>query len=110
MSAQIAPRKSSVPGYPVINRHSADQNCTDGKFVKRFGSGNEKGRSRRTEMILCIEDFVRQVLTPAIQKLSSEEKREFREAWLAQYDRSSLRLTRDDVRWLRRIKIDPSGD
>jgi hypothetical protein len=62
------------------------------------------------ETIMCIEDFVRQVLTPAIQKLSPEQKAEFRTAWLAQYDRSSLRLTGDDVRWLRRIKIDPSAD
>jgi len=62
------------------------------------------------ETKMCIEDFVRQVLTPAISKLSPEEKREFREAWLAHCDRSSLSLTGDDVRWLRRIRINPSGD
>ena len=62
------------------------------------------------EIKMCIEEFVRQVLTPAIQKLSAEEKREFRDAWLAHCDRSSLKLTGDDVRWLREIKINPDGD
>ncbi len=62
------------------------------------------------ETKMCIEDFVRQVLTPAISKLSPEEKAEVRAGWLAAYDRTALRLTGDDVRWLRRIRIDPSGD
>ncbi len=34
------------------------------------------------ETKMCIEDFVRQVLTPAIKGLSSEEKRAFRQPWL----------------------------
>jgi len=60
--------------------------------------------------ICSIQEFVQEI-TKAIRKLSPEEKREFREAWLAQCDRSSsLRLTRDDMRWLRKIRINPSGD
>jgi len=46
----------------------------------------------------------------AIHKLSPDEKREFRQAWQAQCDRTSVRLTGADVRWLRQIKVDPSGD
>ena len=45
------------------------------------------------ETKMCIEDFVRQVLTPAISKLSPEEKAEVRAGWLAAYDRTALRLT-----------------
>jgi hypothetical protein len=60
-------------------------------------------------MICCIEEFVQEI-TQAIRKLTPQEKREFREAWLARFGRSSLRLTGDDVTWLRRIRIDPSGD
>ncbi len=60
-------------------------------------------------MICSIQEFVEE-LTKAIAKLSPEEKRDLREAWLAQFDRSSLKLTGADVRWLRQIKIDPDGD
>jgi hypothetical protein len=42
--------------------------------------------------ICSIEEFVQEI-TKAIQAASPEEKRQFREAWLAQYDRSFLRLT-----------------
>jgi hypothetical protein len=61
-------------------------------------------------LCMCIEDFVRQVLTPAVQRLSASEKTEFREAWISRSDRTSLKLTGADVRWLRQIKVNPSGD
>ncbi len=51
-----------------------------------------------------------ELLTVEIRKMSEAQKAEFRAPWLAYCDRSSLRLTGDDVRWLRRIRIDPSGD
>ena len=56
-----------------------------------------------------IQEFVEEI-TKVIRKLSPEEKREFREAWLAQCDRSALKLTGADVRWLKELKINPSGD
>lgn len=37
-------------------------------------------------MILSIQDFIREVVTPAIQKLSPEKKAEFRQAWLSQVE------------------------
>jgi hypothetical protein len=50
------------------------------------------------------------VLCRAFKRMSNEEKKELRDTWLAKCDRSSLRLTGDDMIWLRRIKIDPLGD
>jgi len=63
---------------------------------------------KRTK-ICSIQEFVKEI-TKAISKLSPEEKRQFREAWLAASDRSSLKLTGADVRWLKKIRINPSGD
>jgi hypothetical protein len=54
------------------------------------------------ETKMCIEDFVRQVLTPAISKLSPEEKWEFRQAWLSQIAERE-RTTENDRRF-------PDGD
>jgi hypothetical protein len=42
--------------------------------------------------------------------MSNEEKKELRDTWLAKCDRSSLRLTGDDIRFLKENKIDPDGD
>ncbi len=59
--------------------------------------------------ICSIQEFIEQA-TVAICKLSPEEKRELRQAWLAHYDRELLQLTQADLRWLREIKINPCGD
>lgn len=50
------------------------------------------------------------VLGRCLSRMSEQEKRELRESWLAHCDRSSLRLTGADVRFLRENKIDPNGD
>jgi hypothetical protein len=60
-------------------------------------------------MITSLQSFL-ELATVAIQKLSPEQKLEFREAWRAQYDGTSLRLTQSDLQWLKKIKIGPSGD
>jgi len=60
-------------------------------------------------MTLSIEDFVRQVLTPAIQKLSPEEKAEFRQAWWALVA-ARQKEKESDRRFLRIVGIDPDGD
>jgi hypothetical protein len=56
-----------------------------------------------------LQEFI-ELITAEVRKMTPEQKREFREAWLAASDRSLLRLTSDDVGWLRRIRINPSGD
>ena len=60
-------------------------------------------------MILSIQDFMREVVTPAIQKLSPEEKREFRQAWLSHVAERE-RTAENDRRFLGSIGIDPDGD
>jgi hypothetical protein len=47
------------------------------------------------------------LLCRAIKRMPAEEKAELRASALARCDRSSLRLTMDDVNWLRKIKINP---
>ena len=51
-----------------------------------------------------------ELITAEVRKMTPEQKAEFRAGWLAAYDRTALRLTGDDVRWLRENKIDPMGD
>ena len=51
-----------------------------------------------------------ELLTVEIRKMSEAQKAEFRAGCLAAFDRTALRLTGDDVKWLGRIRIDPSGD
>jgi len=58
---------------------------------------------------MCIEDFVRQVLTPAISKLSAEEKRAFRQPWL-DYVAEKEQMKKNDRRFLKSCGIDPDGD
>jgi hypothetical protein len=50
------------------------------------------------------------ILCRAIGRMSEQEKAELRASWLAHCDRQSLRLTEADVRFLKKIKIDPDGD
>ena len=56
-------------------------------------------------MIMSIQDFVSEVVTPAIQKLSPEEKAEFRQAWLSQ-----IEGRKGDRYFLKSCGIDPDGD
>jgi hypothetical protein len=56
-----------------------------------------------------LEDFSA-VICRVIKRMSNEEKKELRDTWLAKCDRSSLRLTGDDIRFLKENKIDPDGD
>jgi len=58
---------------------------------------------------MSIEDFVREVLTPAIQKLSPEEKAEFRQPWL-DYVAEKERTRKNDRRFLQSCGIDADGD
>ncbi len=60
-------------------------------------------------MTMSIEDFVREVLTPAIQKLSPEEKAEFRQPWL-DYVAEKERTRKNDRRFLQSCGIDADGD
>ena len=56
-------------------------------------------------MIMSIQEFFEKVLIPAIEKMSEEEKTEFRQAWLPQIDRRQA-----DRRFLRSCGVDPDGD
>lgn len=60
-------------------------------------------------MTTSLQSFLELAIV-AIQKLPPEQKRAFRQAWLAQCDRTALRLTGADTRWLKQVKVDPSGD
>jgi hypothetical protein len=55
-----------------------------------------------------LQEFVEEI-TKAIRKLSPEEKREFREAWLSQVAERE-RTTENDRRFLRSVGIEPDGD
>ena len=60
----------------------------------------------QNQMVMSIEQFFKRALIPAIHRLTPEEKAELRAAIRDQFD-SKLRLTEDDERWLRQIKINP---
>jgi hypothetical protein len=56
-------------------------------------------------MTMPIQDFVRDVLTPAIERLIPQEKRGFRQAWLSQINEREA-----DRTFLRSCGVDPDGD
>ena len=58
------------------------------------------------EKICSIQEFVLQI-TNQISKLSPEQKREFRQAWL---DQVAAKQNESDRRFLRSVGIDPDGD
>jgi hypothetical protein len=58
-------------------------------------------------MIMSIQDFICEVVTPAIQRLSPEQKAEFRQALLSQV---AAKQKESDRRFLCGVGIDPDGD
>jgi hypothetical protein len=56
-------------------------------------------------MICSLQSFIEEILAPAIQKLSPDEKREFRQAWLSQINEREA-----DRCFLRSCGVDPDGD
>jgi len=60
-------------------------------------------------MFMSIQDFILEVVTPAIQKLSPEEKQAFRQPWL-DYVADKERTRKYDRRFLQSCGIDPDGD
>jgi hypothetical protein len=60
-------------------------------------------------MTMSIQDFIKEVVLPAIQKLSPEEKRAFREAWLYQVAEKE-HMRNSDRQFLKACGIDPDGD
>src|SRR5258708_1755420 len=76
--------------------------------TKRSRTRDDRRRTEAQEVLIMtmpIQDFVRDVLTPAIQKLSPEEKREFRQVWLSQINEREA-----DRNFLRSCGVDPDGD
>jgi len=57
-------------------------------------------------MICSIQEFVNEI-TNQVGKLSPEQKREFRQAWLGQ---DAAKQRESDRRFLRSVGIDPDGD
>jgi hypothetical protein len=59
-------------------------------------------------VICCIEEFVQEI-SKEINKLSPEEKLEFRQPWL-DYVAEKEQMRRNDRRFLKSCGIDPDGD
>jgi hypothetical protein len=69
-------------------------------------------------MVCSIQEFVK-AITAELRKATPEVREDFRQAWWAAFierersalrDRTALRLTGDDMRWLSQMRIDPSDD
>lgn len=69
-------------------------------------------------MICSVHELV-EALKEELRKATPEVREDFRRAWWAAFiereeatlrDRTALRLTGADVRWLAQMRIDPSGD
>jgi len=59
-------------------------------------------------MVGSLQEFI-EAAGIAVQKLSPEEKAEFRQAWRDQIA-NRIRMTENDKRFLHSVGIDPSGD